>query len=159
MVKKNEATNAGRNCPPQDPPEEAVLADAGYYLDKNLKALESAIHPERGIEQYIATNRLKYDAYGATRLEGSVAERRHTGLSDGRKLKTKAGNHCMRRITLWNQSSVRSNKRGFRSVRSGNRRYEGKRHLLLPFGTIAARLSEEHMDKIRVIMHKFLQNA
>lgn len=68
-----------------------VLADSGYCSEKNLEALESAGHPERWIEGYIATERLKHDEYKQPCPKGPLPKDATRVDRMRRKLKTKAG--------------------------------------------------------------------
>ena len=71
-------------------PEE-VLADSGYCSEKNLQALESEADPERRIEGYIATERLKHDEYKEPCPRGPLPKGATRVDRMRRKLKTKAG--------------------------------------------------------------------
>jgi transposase len=71
-------------------PEE-LLADSGYCSETNLQALESAEEPERRIEAYIATERLKHDEYKQPSPRGPLPKNATRVDRMRRKLKTKAG--------------------------------------------------------------------
>jgi len=71
-------------------PEE-VLADSGYCSEKQLEALESAGHPERRIEGYIATERQKHGEHREPCPRGPLPKDATRVDRMRRKLKTKAG--------------------------------------------------------------------
>jgi hypothetical protein len=70
---------------------EAVLADSGYCSEKNLEVLESAENPERRIEGFIATERLRHDEYKQPCPKGPLPNNATRVDRMRRKLKTKAG--------------------------------------------------------------------
>ena len=71
-------------------PEE-VLADSGYCSEPNLEALESAQHPERRIEGYVATERQKHGEHREPCPKGPLPKGATRVDRMRRKLKTKAG--------------------------------------------------------------------
>jgi hypothetical protein len=70
---------------------EQVLADSGYCSEKNLEALESEQSPERRIEGFIATERLRHDEYKQPCPKGPLPKDATRVDRMRRKLKTKLG--------------------------------------------------------------------
>jgi transposase len=70
---------------------EAILADSGYCSEKNLEAWESADHPERRIEGFIATERQKHDESKQPCPRGPLPAGASQVDRMLRKLKTKTG--------------------------------------------------------------------
>jgi len=68
-----------------------VLADSGYCSEKNLEELESTDNPERRIEGFIATERLRHDEYKQPCPKGPLPKNATRVDRMRRKLKTKAG--------------------------------------------------------------------
>jgi len=71
-------------------PEE-ILADSGYCSEKNLEGLASADQPERQIDDYIATERLKHGEYKEPCPRGPLPQDATRVDRMRRKLKTKVG--------------------------------------------------------------------
>jgi transposase len=71
-------------------PEE-ILADSGYCSEQNLEALASEANPERHIEAFIATERLKHGEYREPCPKGPLPQGATRVDRMRRKLKTKAG--------------------------------------------------------------------
>jgi transposase len=68
-----------------------ILADSGYCSEKNLEGLESAEAPERRIEGFIATERLRHDEYKQPCPRGPLPKGATRVDRMRRKLKTQAG--------------------------------------------------------------------
>ena len=70
---------------------QAVLADNGYCSDKNLEYLESADHPERRIEGYLATGKQKHGEHRKPCQRGPLPKDATRVDRMKRKLQTKVG--------------------------------------------------------------------
>ena len=68
-----------------------VLADSGSCSEKNLQELESEQNPDRRLEGFIATERLKHDEYKQACPKGPLPKEATRVDRMRRKLKTKAG--------------------------------------------------------------------
>ena len=71
-------------------PEE-ILADSGCCSEQNLEALASEENPERSIEAYIATERLKHGEYREPCPKGPLPQGATRVDRMRRKLKTQVG--------------------------------------------------------------------
>jgi transposase len=70
---------------------EAILADSGYCSEENLAYLESAEHPERKIEGFIATGKQKHGEHRLPCKRGPLPKGATKVDRMKRKLQTKAG--------------------------------------------------------------------
>jgi transposase len=70
---------------------QAILADNGYCSERNLEYLESADHPEKRIEGYIATGKQKHGEYRKPCQRGPLPKGATRVDRMKRKLQTKVG--------------------------------------------------------------------
>jgi transposase len=112
---------------------QAILADNGYCSDQNLEYLESADHPEKRIEGYIATGKQKHGEHRKPCKRGPLAKGATRVDRMKRKLQTKVGKavYAARKCVVEPVFGQIKQARGFRQfLLRGLRKVQGEWALL-----------------------------
>jgi transposase len=112
---------------------QAILADNGYCSDQNLEYLESADHPEKRIEGYIATGKQKHGEHRKPCQRGPLAKGATRVDRMKRKLQTKVGKavYAARKCVVEPVFGQIKQARGFRQfLLRGLRKVQGEWALL-----------------------------
>ena len=112
---------------------QAILADNGYCSDQNLEYLESADHPEKRIEGYIATGKQKHGEHRKPCKRGPLAKGATRVDRMKRKLQTKVGKavYAARKCVVEPVFGQIKQARGFRQfLQRGLRKVQGEWALL-----------------------------